>query len=292
MPRVKRPRPSPFVQDRPSRRQVFLRRVRRAVAPLAAGVVLLGVIGAGAGLVHMFGQGESFRERVGNATAALGLRVRDVVIEGRQKTPEPLLRAAIGVAPGDPILSFSVADARTRIETIRWVQSASVTRRLPDTILVSLVERRPFAVWQHDGKFVLIDRDGQLVTDSDVGAFASELPLVVGEGAPVAAAALIDALAAQPAIQARVTAAVRVGERRWNLRLNNGTDVLLPEGAEAPALARLAELQSAHALLDRPLQALDLRLPDRLVFRPQPMRGPDGKDAPPQAPSAQARKPT
>ena len=63
---------------------------------------------------------------------------------------------------------------------------------------------------------------------------------------------------------------MRVGERRWNLRLNNGIDVLLPEGAEAQALARLAELQSGHAMLDRPLQTLDLRLPDRLVFRPPP----------------------
>ena len=67
-----------------------------------------------------------------------------------------------------------------------------------------------------------------------------------------------------------MVAAVRVGERRWNLRMKSGTDVLLPEGAEAQALAKLAELQATHALLDRPLQAIDLRLPDRLVVRPLP----------------------
>jgi len=278
-------RPSPFVQDRPSKGQVLRRRIRRALAPLAAGLVLMGVFVGAAGVVHVFGQGESFRERMGHATAALGLRVHDIVIEGRQKTPEALLRAAIGVATGDPILSYSVAEARARIETIRWVQNAVVSRRLPDTILVSLTERRPFAVWQHDGKFVLIDRDGQLVTDSDVGTFSGELPLVVGDGAPAAAAALIDALAAQPEILSRVQAAVRVGERRWNLRLTNGMDVLLPEGAEVQALARLAEMQTAHDLLDRPLQALDLRLPDRMVFRPQPAHGADPQPA-------TARKPT
>jgi cell division protein FtsQ len=219
------------------------------------------------------------------------LRVRDVVIEGRQKTPEPLLRAAIGAGTGDPIVSFSVAEARARIETIQWVQSASVSRRLPDTIMVKLVERRPFAVWQHDGKFVLIDRAGEIVTDSDVASFASQLPLVVGVGAPVAAAALIDALAAQPQIQSRVVAAVRVGERRWNLRLSNGMDVLLPEGAESQALARLAELQAGHAMLDRPLQTLDLRLPDRLEFRPPPVPAGDAKDATP-TPPVPPRKPT
>jgi cell division protein FtsQ len=288
MPRVKRPRPTAFVQDRPSKWQVLRRRVRRALAPVAVLFVLVAVIGAGAGLVRVFGTGESFRERIGHATAVLGLRVRDVVIEGRVKTPEPLLHAAIGASPGDPILSYSVAAARARIETINWVQSASVSRRLPDTIVVKLVERRPFAVWQHDGKFVLIDRAGQIVTDSDVANFASQLPLVVGLGAPQAAAALIDTLAAQPQIQARVVAAVRVGERRWNLRLNTGMDVLLPEGAETQALARLAELQAGHALLDRPLQTLDLRLPDRLEFRAPPAPAADAKDAPPIPP----RKPT
>lgn len=292
MPRVKRARPTAFVQDRPSQWQVLRRRVRRAFAPIAAFMLILAVIGLGAGLVHAFGQGESFRERLGHATAALGLRVRNVVIEGRQKTPEPLLRAAIGIGNGDPILSYSVAEARSRIETIQWVQSASVARRLPDTIVVKLVERRPFAVWQHEGKFVLIDRDGQIVTDSDVASFASQLPLVVGAGAPAAAASLIDALATQPQIQARVTAAVRVGERRWNLRLNNGADVLLPEGAETQALARLAELQNEHALLDRPLQAIDMRLPDRLVFRPQPGRAADPKDAKDAKEAPPARKPT
>ncbi len=61
---------------------------------------------------------------------------------------------------------------------------------------------------------------------------------------------------------------VRIHERRWNLRLHNGTDVLLPEGAEAAAILRLAELQREARLLDRPLAAIDLRLPDRLVLRP------------------------
>jgi len=287
MPRVRKRQPTAFVQDRPSQRQVFWRRLRRSLTPALFGTAGLILLAGGAAATHALSDPEALRARLGDITGSLGLRVRDVVIEGRQKTPEAVLRAAIGVVTGDPILSYSVAAARARIETIRWVQAASVTRRLPDTIVVSLVERRPFAVWQHEGKFVLIDRDGQLVTDSDVGTFSSELPLVVGDGAPAAAATLIDELAAQPDIQARVQAAVRVGERRWNLRLSNGTDVLLPEGAEVQALARLAEMQTSHALLDRPLQALDLRLPDRLVFRPQPARGDDAKTQ-----SPPARKPT
>jgi cell division protein FtsQ len=289
MPRVKAPPrglPRPRMPDRPGRWRLMWRRQRKLVKPGLALLVLGGVAIAGYTSVQATGQGNTFRERLGNASARLGLRVGNVVIEGRQKTPEPLLRAALGVHRGEPMLSFSVTDARARIETINWVRSATVERRLPDTIVVRLEERRPFAVWQLQGKFVLIDRAGDTVTESDVSAFASQLPLVVGPGAPTAAGTLIDALTAYPLIMGRVIAATRIGERRWNLRMNNGADVLLPENQEAAALAKLMELQTTHALLDRPLQVVDLRLPDRLVVRPQPDRT-DPKEA-----ARAQRKPT
>ena len=270
----------PLLPDRPGRWKLLLRRQRRVFQRGAAGISVLCLFAAGAGLVHVTGRGEGLRERFGNLTAGLGLRVQQVTIEGRQKTPEPLLRAAIGAATGQPILTYSLAAARQRIETINWVRSAVVERRLPDTIVVTLSERRPYAVWQHDGKFVLIDRSGDIVTDSDVAEFAGQLPLVVGTGAPEAAAPLLDSLAQHPELQAHIVAAVRVGERRWNLRLRSSGDVLLPEGAEPQAIAKLAELQKTYALLDRPLQAVDMRLPDRLSIRPQPEtdKAPDAKE--------------
>lgn len=282
MPRVKQPvhaLPPPHMPGRPGRGRLLWRRLRRLV--WWPGIVLCGLLGvafAGYSGLQTIGQGGSFRERLLEATAHLGLRVQEVTIEGRQKTPESLLRAALGVRTGDPILGFSLADARARIETINWVQGATIERRLPGTIVVQLQERRPFAVWQHQGRFVLIDHAGNTVTDSDVASFATQVPLVVGLGAPAAAASLIDALSAYPLIMSRMVAAVRVGERRWNLRMNNGADVLLPEGAEAPALAKLKELQSTYTLLDRPLQVIDLRLPDRMVIRPQPVKT-ESKDA-------------
>lgn len=290
-PRPPRPPSRPTVHDRPGRWQMVVRRQRRLLLPmgLAFGAFVIGV-GALSGL-HALGDGETLGESFGRVTAGMGLRVQHIVIEGRVKTPEALVHSALGLNIGDSILGFSVANARARLESVQWVRAASVTRRLPDTVVVRLKERSPFAVWQHDGRFVLIDHDGQTVTDSDLGAFAGQLPLVVGAGAPAAAAALIDALAAQPAIFARVVASIRVGERRWNLRLQNGTDVMLPEGAEPQALARLMELQTSHQLLDRPLQALDLRLPDRLVFRPLPQHGGETKDNLP-VPPQQPRKPT
>jgi cell division protein FtsQ len=285
MPRLART-PRNSVTDRPGRLKLLLRRQRRLVRPIARGIAGFAALLLIAWVVRSNGPGgtlTTMRERLGHATAAAGLRVEDVVIEGRANTPEPLLRAAIGVAKGDPILGFSVADARARIETLSWVEHATVERRLPGTIVVSLKERRPFAIWQSQGKFVLIDRDGQIVADQEVTQF-SHLPLVVGPGAPAGSAVLLDDLTAHPALRARVVAAMRIGERRWNLRLQSGTEILLPEGAEAAAIERLDSLEQAHALLDRPLQVVDMRLPDRLVVRPIP--DPHAADtAPAQVPS-------
>jgi len=270
MPRVVR-QPRNSVNDRPGRLKLLLRRQRRLLRRGVWLLALLPVLLLGA-LVMRVGHNSSLvtlRERLGALAADAGLRVTDIQIQGRANTPEPLLRAAIGVAKGDPTLGFSLAAARARIETLAWVQQATVERRLPGTIVVQLVERRPFAIWQHNGKFVLVDRAGQIVADEDVGHF-KDLPLIVGAGAPAAAAVLLDALRDRPAIQSHVIAAVRIGERRWNLRLATGGDVLLPEDHDVVALTRLQQLQQEHALLDRPLQVIDLRLPDRLVVRPLP----------------------
>jgi cell division protein FtsQ len=262
--------------DRPTWWKLAVRRLRRRLRPLLmltpAGLILIGI---GIVLLHAAGHAGavSLRDRFGALGADAGLRVKHIDIDGRINTPQPALDTAIGITPGAPMLSFSVHDARTRLETIAWVQAATVERLLPDTIYISLVERRPFAIWQYQGKFTLIDRDGKAVPDQDVGAFGA-LPLVVGAGAADQAATLLDALDAYPMLKTHIVAAVRVGERRWNLHLTSGGDVLLPEGtannAVPAALRRLADLQQTNALLDRPLQVVDLRLPDRLVLRPQP----------------------
>ena len=260
------------ISDRPGRLKLLVRRHRRLLRPAAWTAVVL----CGALLVWGMtrartsdGTLATMRERLGGATASLGLRVRNVDIEGRANTPEPLLRAALGVSKGEPILGFSVGEARERIERLAWVEHATVERRLPATIVVQLQERRPFAIWQNQGKFALIARDGQVVANQDMSRFEG-LPLVVGAGAPANAAPLLDALADRPALQSHVIAAIRVGGRRWNLHMDSGAEVMLPEGKEVAALDRLLALQQQHALLDRPLVTVDMRLPDRLVVRPQP----------------------
>jgi len=273
MPRVKRS-PRNSIKDRPRRIALLWRRQKsrlRALVILGAAAAAAFGLGAIVRSTAVHSSLGGIREHFAEVAAFAGFRIDHVVIRGRHNTPARLLDAALGLSQGSPTFGFSLTAARRRVESLAWVRSAVVERRLPGTIVVTLTERRPFALWQNEGRFFVIDRLGDTVAKQNLEAFRG-LPLVVGPGAATEAASLIDCLGRLPAIRRRVAAAVRVGERRWNLLLKDGTTVELPGGHAGAALARLAELESKYALLDRPLAVVDMRLADRLVVRPWPAR--------------------
>jgi cell division protein FtsQ len=245
---------------------------RRRMLAATAGAVLLAAAAGGWWLVRSGAVAEAAQasERAFFAwTARGGLAVRQVMVEGRERVSRAAVLEALGVGRGTPILAIDPVEAKARLEALAWVRSASVERRLPDTLYVRLVERRPLAFWQRDNKLELIDRDGVVVPTDHLASFGTLLVLV-GAGAPKAGGALIDMLASEPALQRHVTAAVRVGDRRWNLQLDSGIDVALPEDDPAAAWHRLAALERSDDLLERAVTRVDMRLPDRLVVRLAP----------------------
>lgn len=212
------------------------------------------------------------------ATARGGLAVADVLVEGRTRSDGAAILAALGVERGSPILALDLAAARARIEALPWVRSAALERRLPDTLFLRLEERRPFALWQLNGNLAVIDQDGAVIAGAPVQEYAS-LPLVVGPGANSHAKELVLLVESEPELKPLVTAAVRVGERRWNVRLKGGIDVRLPEAEASDAWSSLARLEREHGLLQHDVIAIDLRLPDRPVVRTAPGRTKDrGRD--------------
>ncbi|MGH7040249.1 MAG: cell division protein FtsQ/DivIB, partial [Stellaceae bacterium] len=112
----------------------------------------------------------------------------------------------------------------------------------------------------------LIERHGGVIPVGDLGRVA-QLPLVVGPDAAVHASALLQMLGQEPALAVHVNAAIRIGDRRWNLRLDDGIEVLLPADDPAAAWTELARLEQKSAILKRDVTAIDMRLPDRLVLR-------------------------
>jgi cell division protein FtsQ len=262
----------------------FYRIVRWLGLPaiLAAGICVAVV----SGLVPLPQQiGRQAKAWLLERTAGLGLRVADIRVEGRATTDRATILAALGAGPGTPILAIDPLRAEKRLEALPWVSSAVIERRLPDTVDVRLVERRPLALWQHGGKLQLIDDAGSVIPVARLDRFA-KLPLVVGPDAATDAAALLAMLAREPDLDRRVTAAVRVGGRRWNLRIDGRIDVLLPADDPAAAWAALAHVERSSAILDRDVEAVDMRLPDRLIVRvapqaPQEAPAEPGKRRPP-----------
>ena len=202
-------------------------------------------------------------------SSGLGLRVGDIMVEGRHETPAQDLLTALGAKRGAPILALDLAAARQRIEMLPWVRVASIERRWPRLVFVRIEERAPLALWQSGGKIKLVDREGKVIDGADVGRFA-QLPMVVGDGAPRQAPAFLDMLAKVPELARHVESGIWVGNRRWNIHLNEGIDVRLPEANPDDALRRLAELDAKQQLLSRDIVMIDLRLPDRLIVRLSP----------------------
>ena len=252
----------------------------KGTAGLTGLVVLAGVVGLiGSGWVGR--KLDDLATGLGRASASAGLAVGEVFVEGRARTRPERLLAAVGVTRGDPILGFDPQAAKARIEAMTWVRQATVERRLPSVIYLRLEERSPIALWQVEGQIEVIDETGQVIDGARPEDFAG-LTLVVGPDAPAHAAALLRLLDSEPELSRRVVAAVRVGGRRWNLRFHGGTDVRLPETGAAEAWAQFARIERQHGVLERDVDSIDLRLPDRLVVRTAPEEEPpeddDGKN--------------
>jgi len=207
-------------------------------------------------------------EALTNGAAAAGFRLADVRLEGA--TPQSsadILRAA-DLKKGAPLLTLDLDAVRRRIEQVGWVKSARVMRLLPDSVVIDIVERRLLAVWNDNGRVGVIDASGVVAPEADPAKFA-RLPLVVGDGANLAAAHILPLVQRRPRLMARLDALVRVDGRRWDLRLKDGGIVQLPASDEESALIRLDQLDQASRILDLGFSRIDLRDPQMVAVRPR-----------------------
>lgn len=240
-----------------------------------ARVALLAAAGIG-GLYLMTGEpARTVGARVLRAGEELGLVARRIEIEGRVHVAQAELRAAIGPLDGRPLAGIDLAALRLRIEALPQVAHAEVHRLLPDRLLIRIAEREPFALWQRDRRLALVDREGVVLTHEDLARWR-HLPLLVGAGAPEAAPALLAMLERSTIPAGDIEAAIRVGGRRWDIKLANGLLVRLPANdaepgwGEAEAWDRFASAVREHRLDARDITLVDLRIADRLVVRLSP----------------------
>jgi cell division protein FtsQ len=206
--------------------------------------------------------------------AEAGFGISEIHLSGNSRVPPETILAALGMQPGGSIFAADLPAARARILSLDWIASADVVRRYPDAIFVNVVEKRPFALWQSPDGIAVVERSGSVITTQSLEKF-THLPKLVGAGAPQAAADLVDAVMAHPATIARIAAYEFVSGRRWNLILNNGVVVKLPENGWRKELDVLEHLIADNGILERDVTEIDLRSPTQYFFV---LRGGEKKD--------------
>ncbi|MBA4803893.1 MAG: FtsQ-type POTRA domain-containing protein [Brevundimonas sp.] len=238
---------------------------RAVVISIAAGGLLLAALLATGARAERIGA--SFSRGVDGVAVGLGLKLEKVFIEGESPEATRDIQRAVQLPAGQPMTSIDLDAVRERVEQVGWVRSARVVRLLPDTLIVDVTEHDRLAVWQTGGRAWVIDGQGQIIRGADPGRYPA-LPLVVGKGAEQAAAEILPLLAQRPRLQARMEALVRVDERRWDLRLKDGSLIQLPATDAEAALIQLDALDQRERLLELGFARIDLRTPDQVAVRP------------------------
>lgn len=194
----------------------------------------------------------------------LGLGIEDIQIAGYSETSE--LAVLEKLEASGSLVWYDLGEAQKRVEGLPWVARAVVRKFYPSTLTVEIEERTPFALWQQGGDVRIIDDTGTEIVPLEDPRFA-KLPFMVGEGANEKAAQFFIEILAEPTIVEQLRAAVFVAGRRWDLHLDNGVTVKLPENNVRGALAQLVKLDAERQLLARDVVVVDLRLPDRVTVR-------------------------
>lgn len=204
-------------------------------------------------------------------TDRLGMRIEDILSEGRQRTSAGEIYRILEPYYGQSILSVDIGAIQQRLQSLPWVREAAVTRQFPDRLRTTIKEHRPIAIWQPSagqstmGPALVSDR-GDIIQISVVSPYR-HLPILSGADAPAGAADLLRLVGSEPSLGRLVTGAERVDGRRWNVFVDGRIEVRLPEREPELAWQRLARLHDREALLTRAIEAVDLRLGDRVIVR-------------------------
>jgi cell division protein FtsQ len=167
-----------------------------------------------------------------------------------------------------PQALVSVAEIRRRLLGFGWVKDARVSRHLPDTLVIDIVERKPAALWQSEGRLALIDDEGVVLDRVPVDKMP-DLPLLIGLGANGQERLLDRLIEAVPTRTPQKNSGSWVSLQRWYMSFQSGETVALPEGEEPAkaALTKFARVDKQSGLLGRGIVRFDLRVPGKMIVR-------------------------
>lgn len=229
---------------------------------LAVFAALAWAIASMAGLTALAGQ------QLAGAAAGAGYQVARVEVRGVERLNELKVYERVLGEQERAMPLVDLQALRASVMELSWVEDARVSRELPDTIVVDVVERKPHAVLKKPDRLVLIDHAGHELEPVSP-AQAKGMLQISGPGARQQVEALTALLGAAPALKPQVAEAEWIGNRRWNLTFRTGQMLALPQGAEraAGALMTFARIDGVNRLIGGKAVAFDMRNPDRFYLR-------------------------
>jgi cell division protein FtsQ len=228
---------------------------------IVAGLAIAWTVASYAGVPEMA------RDELAKSASRSGFEVSKVRVSGVERMNEQLVYERVLAQRDRPMPLVELGDVRDSLLELPWVADARVSRQLPDTLKIDIVEREPHAVLRKPDRLMLVDGQGNELEPIAREAAKGKL-LIEGPGAQKQVEELARLLDAAPALKPHIAGAEWVGNRRWNLTFNSGQLLALPEGdAGPPALVKFAQLDGMHRLIGGKPIAVDMRVPDRVYLR-------------------------
>lgn len=146
-----------------------------------------------------------------------------------------------------------------------WVKDVTLSRSIPDILNVRVSEYEPFAIWQEGEKKYIIDRDGNKIDYQELEGL-EKMVVLSGQGANINARSLFNIFAIDSVLSQQVYSATWVGNRRWDIRLDNGLLIKLPENNIAGAWNNLIKIYNLPGSLDG-IKVIDLRIAEKVYLQ-------------------------
>ena len=242
-------------------------------------VIIGGAVALAWTVLSMAGVPTLARQQLAAAASDAGFEVRRVEVRGVKHLNELKIYERVLAEKDRAMPLVDIEKLRAELIQLSWVEDARVSRQLPDTLVIDIVERTAHAVLRKPGRLVLIDAGGHELETISAARAKGKLVLS-GPGVGKQVEALSALLEAAPALKPQVREAEWVGNRRWNLTFKTGQVLALPQGEKpsSSALVSFAQLDGTNRLLGGRVAAFDMRAADRIYFR-IPGRGQGEADA-------------
>ncbi len=199
--------------------------------------------------------------------AQLDIKLKNVKILGIENTkPTEVINIVSGLKETS-LSNIDLHEISTQINNIDWIKKSELRKIYPSTLVVKVYEHNPIAIWFNNGNKFLVDDESEIIKELNPNNFKN-LKVIAGLNALEDIPEIISMIRNYPEFEKKIKSLLRVGDRRWTVRLHNGITIHLPEKNVANAIEEIEQLDSKHALLSRYVDIIDMRLPDRIDIMP------------------------